>query len=1847
MTRKTPLILFILISILILNSPVMKAQQKYDKLWKQVEVFSVKDLPQSAIKQTRLIYDTARKEKNFSQMLRASLVRMSLRGDVAPDSFRIDINEMETWLKQTANPVDAAILHALIGQSYMDRGYETDYRDKETNESYPEMALEHFRTSLKNKDALAQVTVDSYLPLIDKKKDSALFGHDLLSMLAAFVARNMESLENVPKSEVVALYSGLATYYEQRGNKDAAILERLNELQVRQEYDGMDKSLKRMSPKEYKAALLDMISRNEGSPVCADVYSRLLDADMAPKEKLEYARTAMQKYPQSGFFNRFKSVEAEVLSPQLNVRMESKILCGKLIGTTVSFKNCSSVTFIIRGRNVPAKAKVQTFELHPASDYTVCEDKLALSSLPAGNYRIIAEADGAKDSCALHLTTLKLVSMPLPDKRIRMAVVNEQTGRPIADCKIIFYESNDWRSKERYRETVRTKTDASGEVIIKALQGSYAKAVLNESDETEIQSVRESYGMPGGRNSETVIRLYTDRSIYRPGQTVHVAGLVYHREGDEVKVASEGKYTINLIDANYKTIASKDVQVNEMGSVDADFSLPSSCLNGRFQVEMNSGRVSFRVEEYKRPTYQVTFLPVKENFSIGDSVTLVGEAKAFSGAPVQTAKVRYSVRRTQGFWFRFFTHRDEDKDLSEGEIITDSEGRFSIPVFLDKEDLDLGSWFWNVNYVVSAEVTDVAGETQQAEYTLPLAKVSYRLEAEIPSQMKKDAIKDITVKAFNLKNEPVQVKGSYSIFKSRSDVKTEKPLLTGTFSSGVPFKINAFSSLPSGDYRCLFASIDEKGDTVETQKTVVLFTDAKESIDMDEEWIYLTSEDFNPKKSADLYFVPKGVADAFVFYDVFSGTRQLESKRIVTDKGLQHFHYDYKPEYKDGISIILMYVKDGVCHQFRKNIILSYPEKKLTLKWETFRDKLHPGQSEEWRLSIKDSEGKSVKSELLATLYDASLDKLYGHEWNLGLGFDRNLPYTQWNFSNSYGNASLWLNFRTPSFSWKEREFDTFKDFTGFHPHRILFESAVMGTRSLGAKNYAVQMDAAPAASMKMASVASVEESPKPATIRENFAETAFFYPHLLTDKNGIATISFTLPESLTEWKFMGLAHTQVMDYGQIEARAKASKDFMVQPNMPRFVRAGDEASISTRLMNLADKDISGIVKMELVDPETEKIIESRENKFAVAKGQTEVSTFSFTVREDYPLLICRIVADGQSFSDGEQNYLPVLSNKQWITESVPLTLRDKGNRSFDLTSLFNHDSKTATQRRLTIEFSQTPAWMLLQSLSLLSTPQDEDAASWSSAYYVNVMAGYLTEHLPKLKSVVESWKNEDKEKHTLSSYLEKNEELKEIVLEESPWLADAMRETQRMQQLESLFDKNDLSSKRELAIRKLQSLQCADGSWSWYKGMPGSFYITESVVEQLVRLKHQMGNLDGRIEALLDNAFGFLDHFALKEYQEMLKNKDKGLPSESALHYLYASVLAERELTPEVKTMQNFYVERLSKSTLKLTIYGKSLSSYILNAFGKHNIAKTFVQSLREYSVSAPDMGRYYDTNIAYYSWMDYRIPTQVAAMTAMAAMKADFPDTDSYLNDMSLWLIRQKQVQMWDNPLNTVQVLFALLPKKDELWITSHEPVSITLDGSSVDFGKASAGIGYVKKSMPLSDKSVHSVEVSKSFNGISWGAVYGQCYELLDHLHAQKNNVSVVRRLFVERTENGKKQWMEVKPGDVLHVGEKVKTRLNVTSDRDIDFLEMKSERAACMEPESVLSGYRWQNGQGYYQSVKDASTIYFFDTFRKGTCTIEDYSFVNRTGRYQMGLTSVRCAYSAEFGGHSEGCKVTVE
>lgn len=1357
-----------------------------------------------------------------------------------------------------------------------------------------------------------------------------------------------------------------------------------------------------------------------------------------------------------------------------------------------------------------------------------------------------------------------------------------------------------------------------------------------------------------------VLQLFTDRSIYRPGQTVYVSGLAYEMEKDSTRVLTDKKYTVSLYDANNNETGKVEVRTNGFGSFSGQFVLPSPCLTGYFSLRVADTSVSFKVEEYKRPTFDVTFEPVKVEYQVGDSIEVVGMAKTFAGAPVQNARVHYNISRSYAWVWRFM---GRGSARWEGEAMTDADGKFSVPVHFEIDSDRRESPLWYYTYNIQADVTDGAGETQQANLSLPLGSTSMVLNMDnLPDNLVKEKKLEIKLTAMNLSGEPVDTPVTYQVVEMEKQKdgqeKEGRKVLTGTVEANKSFIPEAIYALPSGNYRLKLSAKDTQGRECTASKNFLLFSlNDKRPPFVITDWFYQDGLEFDAASPATIY-IGSSEKNVYLLYDVFAGNKRLESKRIELSDSVVSFRFPYKKEYGDGILVSMAFVKDGRLYSHNARIMKPAPEKKLQLKWTTFRDKLRPRQQEEWKLTVLYPDGSPAEAEMLATMYDASLDKIYSaHKLDFGVDFHYVVPLTYWNTSYMR-NAYLYVDFplkrlRAVPLEYSELiipstgRMEAMVVGYGGSPRATLAGALKIRGRSAAnavmnqeaVTDMVLQEEMVETSAQEKVEMGSSEELAETGDIqiRENFAETAFFYPQLRTNEKGEVSISFVLPESLTRWKFMGLAHTRNVDYGKIEATATASKEFMLQPNMPRFVRVGDKANIAASLMNLSDKGVKGTVRMELFNPETEKVFYSQKQKFDVKGGETGHVNFTFEVSDKYAVMACRMVADGDTFSDGEQRYIPVLTDKQWVTETVPLNVNGEGAHTFSLENLFNKHSKTASEQRLTVEFTAHPAWYAVQALPVVAHPQNEDALSWATAYYAHSLAAYIVKENPRIKQVFDSWKAQGGTKETFMSNLQKNQELKNILLAETPWLAEATNEAEQKQRIATLFDLNTMNSQLAVSVEKLGELQNADGAWSWYKGMQGSRYVTTQVMEMLVRLNaltHQ--DADSRMQPMIQKGFEYLGKQAAEEYKSMKEAEKKGAvgirPSEQVLRYLYICALDGK--APVDEKVNRYFIDKLSGEGKELTIYGKALGAIILQQSGKVAEARLFMQSLMEYSVVTDEMGRYFDTPKARYSWFSYKIPTEVAAMEAIQRITKDTKAID----EMKRWLLKQKQTQTWETPIATADAVYALMATGASDLLANTGGVEITL-GKEVIRTPADDAIGYIKKTVSGDVMNIKKVRVDKEGAGMGWGAVYAQYLESMDQIGEQGNGLSVSRQLY-----KGDEALNESVP---LKVGDKITVRLTVKADRDMDFVQIKDDRAACMEPLQAVSGFRWGNGLGYYQATKDASTQFFIDQMRKGTYVIEYQVYVNRTGEYQAGIATVQSAYAPEFGGHTGGYRVMVE
>lgn len=1828
--------------------------QNIKQLWQQADDAGKKDLPKQEMAVLEKIVKAADKQQSYGNLLKAELRLMNVKGMVSADSLAPALERLEFRTGLMSNTVQRSVYCAALSKIYSE--------NRLMNDSAEAISLKYARMAMEHPAALAAVKESAYSEVVDKGVDSEIFGNDLLSVVGFTIER----------------YGEMHDYYLKTGNRRAACV--VAKFMIMEGENAPDRKLAALD------SLMNVYSDLDVAGSVAVAKYNYMYGKTA-KERIEYLRYAIAKWSSWKEMGTLRMAEKELTNPQYRVQSVRRSIPGKAQKVTLdAVRNISTMTLNIYKLSVNGNTqlsprykegriklmrnatrladktvtrRIAAVDGTPYPNYEEHTDSMEIGALPVGVYMLEFKGDNTLPSYELYYVSdvMCLVNSP-KSKTVRYAVVNATTGQPIAGAKIDIYGN---RNGQRYvKQTLacndkgearyNAKGDESGEV--------FAYTAVDKAAMTCNEYAGYSF-YKDGETTRTVIM--TDRAIYRPGQTVHMAAVMYTHKNSVDNNAVAGKsVTATLYDANRKVLTEKTLVTDEFGKVSADFTLPEAAKNGMFSIRVNTDRQFFRVEEYKRPTFTVEFDELKTDYKIGDTVTVKGRAKSYSGMPVEGARVAYTLRYRVPLWYRMYGFYGINDDFIKSDtIVTGDGGEFSVnvPVTAPKDAENLSKMFCNIE--LAADVTDLAGETHSAQTQLPLPLRKGMLTSDMARQYVADSLKTVTFSYLNALGKNIEKPMVWSI-----DGGKWNSAATDGKSVNIEKMIKA---LKSGKHT--LNAICE-GDTLKHEFTIFRFTDKKPA-EYTRSFFYQSAGQFTADGKPVTVMLGSSDKDVHVLYSIVSGAGEkgevLEEGAVDISDRYYTRNFTYRPEYGNGLNISVAWVKEGEVYTYTYIIHRPEPDNKLKLEWTTFRDKLTPGQKEEWTLTVKRANGTAADAQLMATMFDKSLDQITRHNPVFSPMVRINVPNCYW---RGGGNSFLHL-FQSKDYEYKGGRGLQFSHLYGslfsvFYGEVLCAKEVIMqnasSTRSIGRKmlsmgnakfaapvmkkdseemvlsrdevavNGPTEMKAAESeiGAGSVEDAGSMEDEP---AIRENLNETAFFYPALRTDKDGNITMRFTLPEALTTWRFLGIAHTKDISVGTLEGEAVAQKEVMVQPNMPRFIRMGDMAEIVARIANLSETAKSGKATITLVDPMTEKTVFTTSTDFAVESGKTTAATFAYTPDSNTPtLLVCKVTVKGEGFGDGEQHYLPILPDKERVTKTVTFTQTTSGTKTIDIEKLF----ATKENAKLTVEYSDNPAWMVMQALPQTGTPDDESAVRQAASFYANTLGAYIAGKVPALKTLTQQWSREQGSETSLTSNLAKNSKLKDIVLNETPWVNDADSETEQRRMLATFFDENLIGNRKSSALEKLAKLQKADGSWSWMPGMDGSSYITTSVAEMLVRVNAMTGK-QKETAAMLDKALRWLDKNAVKEVEEMKRNQKKYktqpvFPSREMLQYIYIRSLDNTGMSAAASNAISYLMPLLKKEIKSQTMYDKAMTAVILSKRGETAAARSYVQSLKEYTVYREDMGRYYDTKRAAYSWRDYRIPTQAMAIMALQTVT---PDDRQTVSEMQRWLLQEKRTQAWDTPLNTVDAIYAFLA--DNTLTTNVEPTRISIDGKALDMPAATAGIGYRKTAIQNPEGKTLTAE--KTSNVTSWGCVYAQFMQPVADIASDGTEMSIKREMFMV---NGDKRTAVTRKSQ-LKVGDKVVVRITVTAARDLDFVQIIDRRAACMEPVSQLSGYRF----GCYVSPKDSRTCYYFDRMAKGKHVVETEYHIDRAGEYTTGTCTAECVYAPEFRAVDKGMIIKSE
>lgn len=1838
-------ILTILISIVM---SLTSSAQTYDALWKQVKASIEKDAPRTTLALLDKISEKAKREKEYGHYLKALKEQYDVYEDISSDSlsaFKERIGNIDSLLQK--EDVAASWLLRLVMYDKMPLAPHIP-ESIQNIYSYKSYSGKSLVAELLGNDSIcslltAKNSAKRFYPLIECNKfTEENFNNDLISIIA----------------NMLNDFKPLAEYYSKKGMRQAAcictskyILQETSERGYSKEYAEellakTDSALNQYSDiKEgaqlanAKYAIMERLARFESDrnkaagmryKCLTELIAQWGKYDTVNPLRDELDKITAARYEISSNAEIAYPVEHQILTASIRNIKDLTVTATPVEG--MSDKQMEKINKIadLKPYLKTGKAKTVTYHYEGHEPYEEFQDSIDLGNLPVGIYWLQMKADGKVlgDSYELLcISNLRVIALKQTDNQVRYVVVKADTGKPVPGATL--YLEN-WDEKTKV-----FTTDDNGEYLYNSTEAmSYARATTKDDQAQRMWGLWTNYNDEGKRKNETTARIYTDRSIYRPGQKVHASFVVYSVDGNNETKAEAGKsITVVLQDASYKKQASAEVVTDEFGVAAIDFDLPKTGLNGTWciYVAKSSERTNFRVEEYVRPTFDVEISQPEIAYANGDTIKITGKAKAYSGAPVMNAKVTYKVNRRPVWWFRINRYHDIidklNESIYEGNITTKGDGSFemSVPMTLPELDGPFMPLFCNIH--VEATVTDIAGETHSAFLSLPLGNSKAFMSCNLSDHILADNPVRYKINRYN--NAGKEIEGKVSICIDGKEC--------GTHDANK--EISLPESLASGKHK-LVATCE--GDTLEHSFVMFRMTDKVPATDT-KDWWYQSKYNFGEENN-DTVHVQFGTIekDIYAVYSILSGSRVIESGSMKLDSSLITREFIYKPEYGNGISFSVAWVRNGKMYSHTATIKKCLPSKKLEMKWATFRNRLVPGQKEEWKLSVTDKNGKAVSANVMATLYDKSLDAIKQHGWSFPDVRYLYVTYAQWCHQSIDIYESIGLqHFNTR----KAPDMGSFPEVVNlgfrksFMGERKLYKSMSVGSAKargnamdgevLMAKE-AVSKDFAVGYQAPMAMNDSDNngdngndnknntDNNDNISIRENLSETAFFMPQLRTNDDGIATLSFTLPESVTTWKFIAFVHDKEMRNSMMEDEAIAQKDIMIQPRLPRFVREGDKVSLPASIANLSDKDLSVKAKLTLLDAETEKVVLSDTRKIMVKAGETGAVFFSFDSKDlGGKMLICRMTAEGGKHTDGEQHYLPVLSAKECVMDTRTMIIKDAGVTSINVGEMI---PATASDARLTVEYTDAPEWLLVQSLPYVTETSDDNAISLVAAFFTNNAAASIAKTNPKIKETVKAW-GDDAE--AMKSALSKNDDLRQIVLSETPWMLDADNETERKSMLYRLFDENMLQYRNNDILQRLSALQNADGSWSWWKGMSGSHFITEEVLKTLLRLNRLTGEEHGK--SLISRSFSYLDNEVSKEVKEMKKAEKKGNKAyitDLQLNYLYCHAISTVKVSSTAKANIDYLLPLVKEATSKTDMLSKAMTSIIFNKYGKTADASEYIESICQHTVYREDMGRYFDSKRARYSWFDYKIPTQVMTIEALKAITND----QKTISEMQRWLLQSKRTQAWDTPINAVNAIYAFLGGKNSQTLHDGIAPAMTLDKRQLNVSEATKALGYVKTSENVKSGN-HSLTIEKKSKGESWANIYMQYTVPSADMTYASTGIKVER---IISTKNSK-------------VGDKVTVTIKITADRDYDFVTVTDNRSACLEPVNQLSGYR----SGCYQVMKDSQSQYHYDMLSKGTHEIKTEYYVTREGEYASGTVSAQCAYAPEFCGREKGMTMKVD
>ena len=1861
-----------ILSILLVLAFVPAVAQNYESMWKKVYNLQKKGRTASAIANVNKIYSVARKKNNELQMCKVIAYKWDLYRGKSDDSTFVCINEMKSLVDNCKNDTLRLFEKAFYAAMCKGRAaywseeiFDFSWGKEKWSGKMFEMEYESvLKDILAEAGKYAGVSNKKYRDIIEVNEDDIPFKHDILSTIC--FSFNFES-----KDSYMLMYEA----YGKRNDYVDAEIWAFTRL--------MDFEENKAAIEKLEGALRN--DRYKNAKLYPEIQLKIIEKynNENSSKALEYCDDFIKKYPKYRKIDEVKSIQQNITKPYFSTHFNENVLypnekCSfkvewqniggfKLNWYKIDDMSYNDIDKLQKGKKeelltLKKKYKVSESVSYHFADkhrFSMADSTLYCTAPGYGMYMVETEPIEPIDSDykidekslkILFVSSLSILKENLPSGESKLIIIDSKSGHIADGAKLVLAD-----------DTLHNANSDDATYIINK-RAFRARAVMGND---EYMPFGEYFGH--SKYVEPILEdkaeaaLFTDRAIYRPSQNVHAGGFVYRKQGDVVNtIAGE---TLNVIMKEGKNVLKTvSVKTDSYGGYCADFTLPAT-MSGNGVVLIVEGSSLKRllvkevvVEEYKLPEFKVEIDSIKQRYTWGDSLTFSGKAVTFSGMPVANASVIARFNNTQ-----------------EQYIWTDDNGCFSVKVKLPEMEHSEMENPWK-RYICNfysfyARVTSESGETEEGYRNIRIANLPVDLTIDFPEKVMNDASSELKFNVENAMGAKQDLFVKYNIYKAvmknEEQVRVGEPLLSGSFQSNIAFQPMDIYNFESGRYTIEAICYD----TIKVEKQFVLFSlDDDKPVEKSPIWCYNTSKYFNQETPA-CFQVGTSFNDAWIYCDVFSGNKCVDSRIIKCDDSNSIITYDYLPEYGDGILVNMVLVKNG--RQYSENFTVkkSKPEKNLVLKWSTFRDKLAPGQKEIWKLNVTKPDGSPADAQVLATMYDGSLDMLREYYWDFSYNCLWRIPSNlYWHYRK--GESNLWLR-------WYFTNKNHYAYYSNLYGHDEIIaapknednvayccvvEEDVHDDENYDAALYRKTRFVAAAAPMvannKAVESSIIEENVVPSTVapRTNLSETAFFYPALQTDKDGIATISFTLPEGLTTWKFKAVAHTRQLENGTISSDVVAQKMIMIKPQMPRFLRKGDKAQITAMLYNKNAKSVGGTAFITIFDPLTEAVVVSKKQAVSLKANGSSAVTFAFDAPVEDKIYACKMIVETSLGSDGEQQYLPVLPDETLLTESLPFMWKDKGTHEETLDSLFCGQKSVNGKYAMTVQYSANPVWYAVQALPSLTNSDSHTSFGAMLGYYSSSLARHIANSNPKIKTVVDVWK-QDKTGQSLVSALKMNADLKEIPLEESLWEDAANSETVRKQQIAELFDENKMGLSLERAIDKLKTFQNPDGGFAWCNGIRlSSYFVTSQIMESFAHLLQLRTSekITSAEKEIISKAIAFMD----KEIPDELKQKD--CFAEKMLLYYHARTMlskyvgCDREASALIKKIEGRFGDYLKDPRL-LSMYGRAALSSALIRNNRKKDAEDLCVSILENTVSRKQSGRYFEGRMNFWG-SNMKMDCHAHVIEALSEwIKNDssvatrtLPDGTTYveaLAQMRVWLLNQKRTNGWDNPMESVNAVYALMCNENADLSAETTGNKLTVCGHEVDMKSEIAAIGFCSDKWIAESTDNTKLTLDKANDGISWGAVYAQ-YKVKDSDVKQKGEeLRIEREYFVERNVNGKVQNIPLR-NTTLAVGDRIVQHIYLVAMTDLDYIQIEVPRAACAEPSDKHSGYRWSGSIGFYESVKDTKSQIFIAHLPKGRHTINTSMFIDRKGTYSTGVATVRCAYDSAYGAHTASAVLQV-